>query len=186
MVPLPQSRRSEIDLIESAFDADAIKDISGFVLPIGVALSVVFAFLLSFSTNIIYYTGIAMAYSSFDLYGQATTIRNINIFIMEGRFRGPNGKAESEALFNYYVKRPLLSKISITLVAFCTAFVISVVGHRESNLSLEYAAYGLVMIAIIVGEVTIHAWRRVRDHQLYEIRSRANKGLQADAAEPRG
>lgn len=179
-----RSVRYEIDLIESAFDADAIKNISGYVLPIGVGLSVVFGFLLSFSTNVMYYTGIAMAYSCFDLYGQATTIRNINIFIKEGLFRVPNGKAESEALFNYYIKRPLLSKISITLVAFCVAFVISVVGQRESNSSLVYAAYGLVMLTILVGEVTIESWRRVRDHELLEIRSRA-KGF-SRAAEPHG
>jgi hypothetical protein len=169
--------RYEIDLIESAFDADAIRSISGLVLPTVIGLSVVFGLLISLSTNIMLYTLIATIYSSLDLYGQNTTIRNINIFIKEELFRQPNGRAESEALFDYYIKRPLLSKISITLVLFCVAFVLSVVGHRESKPFLEYCAYGVVMVTIVAGEIAIQTWRNSRDSQLLEVKKGANKAL---------
>jgi hypothetical protein len=161
--------RIEIDLIDTAFDTNFVKKASGFVLFEAIALGILFGVLIYESTEIIYYSGIAAIYSTVDLYGQNTVIRNINIFIKESRIRHPFGKQESEILFDYYIKKPLLTKIAITLVMFCLALVLSIIAHFTNNEILTYLAYCIVILTIVIGEIFIHVWRHSRDVRLLGV-----------------
>jgi hypothetical protein len=160
--------RVEIDLIDMAFDTDNVKQTNGFVFIVAVALGVIFAVLIYLSTNILYYSAAVLIYSNFDLYGQANVIRHINVYIKENKIRKPFGEKDAEILCDYYIKRPLLTKISLTLTAFCIAFIFSVIAHYEHNIIYDYIAYGIVILAIIVGEIFIKNWRRSRDQRLDE------------------
>lgn len=161
--------RHELELLDSSFDSEEIRKISGLVLPTAVGLSVFFGSLVALSQNILAYAGLAALLSSFDLYGQATTIRNVNIFIADRKFNGSVGEEEAQILFDYYIKKPLLSRISIMLVSFCASFTLASYAKFLSNEPLCYVAYVVVILVIIVGETVMRKWRHERDCRLIEL-----------------
>lgn len=163
--------RHELDLLESSFNSDKTKGITGYAFPIGIALGAFFGFLIAYSTNILIYAALAAGYSTVDLIGQSNVIRNVNIFIREGIFRPPTGKKEADILFDYYIKRPLSTKISLTLVSFSAAFVLAGFSRLEGQKYLEYIAYGLVVLTIVIGERAIFIWRRARDRRLAVLKT---------------
>lgn len=160
--------RVEIDLIDMAFNTDDVKHTNGFVFIEAIALGVIFAVLIYLSTNILYYSVAVLIYSNIDLYGQANVIRHINIYIKENKIRKPFGEDDVEILSDYYIKRPLLTKISLTLTAFCIALIFSVMAYFEHNILYEDIAYCIVILAIIIGELFIRNWRKSRDKRLDE------------------
>ncbi len=161
--------RHELELLDSSFDSEQIRKISGYVLPTAVGLSIFFGSLIALSENILVYAGLAALLSSFDLYGQATTIRNVNILIHEKKFKDSIGEEEAKILFAYYIKKPLLSRISIVMVTFCVSFVLASYSKFLNIQYLNYTAYLAVIMVILGSEVVIQKWRNERDEGLFAL-----------------
>jgi hypothetical protein len=166
--------RHELELLDTSFDAEQIRKLSGYVLPTAIGLAIFFGCLIALSDNILWYSGLAALLSSFDLYGQAMTIRNVNILITEKKFKGNVGEKQADILFSYYVKKPLLSRNSIVLVSFCFSFVLASYSIFLDNAYLNYAAYASIIIVIIASEIVLQKWRQERDTALFSLQT---KGL---------
>lgn len=159
----------ELALLDSAFESEKIKRLSGLIFPIAIALSLIFAALIAFSTNILVYSGVLTLLSVSDLYGQITVNRNFLHLFNNRQFRSKAGEQEAQILFFYYIERPMLARIALMLVFFCGAFILAAMAHFVNNAVYRYASYLVIIITIIVNEIVIYSWRRKRDRALAVI-----------------
>ena len=178
--------RTELDLLDTVFVSENVQtnDFSGnFFLAI-LAVAAFFGFLIANVTNIAYYSGAAALYSMFDMFGVSLVIRNFNILFRQKNFRNkPLIEKEADVLFDYYVGKPLLTKIAVTLIFECIAFVLSIYSIITGSELGSTIAYFLMIATFVIAEITIHSWRKTRDNSLREIKEERKQHLLSERKE---
>ncbi len=178
--------RTELDLLDTVFVSENVQtnELSGnFFLAI-LAVATLGGFLIANVTNIAYYSGAAALYSMFDLFGVSLVIRNFNILLRQKNFRNkPLIEKEADVLFDYYVGKPLLTKIAVTLIFECIAFVLSIYSIIKGNELGSTIAYFIMITTIVIGEFTIYSWRKTRDNSLREIEEERKQHLLSERKE---
>ncbi|NVL89682.1 MAG: hypothetical protein HWN69_01630 [Desulfobacterales bacterium] len=170
--------RKEIDLFDVSFKTERVNRLHGPVLPIGIALSLTFAVLIAYSTNILIYSIVALLFSVFDIYGPATVNRNLGIQILGKQFGDTKSEQGAKILFNYYFVKPILLRVAILLVMGCFALILATCWHFTHDAAYQYSAYLTWIFSIIVGEIAIYRWRAERDEALNSLENNIenNKG----------
>lgn len=172
--------QTELDLVDAVFATENVEpgELSGNYFLAIIAISVFFGAVIGNITNILFYSGAMVLYSMFDLFGVSIVIRNFTIYFGRKEFRDkPLIEKEADVLFDYYVGRPILTRIATILIFNCIAFSFSVHSYITGDELGATIAYFVMIINIVISEIAIFSWRKARNNSLQEIRDERKRYL---------
>ena len=142
-------------------------------------LALVLGVLLAFAHNIVFVSGFITVYLLVNYWTQWLT--NDHFTRALERTRAAGGNAAKKKVLNvmesYWLGRPQLARITtmmfFTSIAFSLALKGTVLEHAGSEKEAELfqlAAYALVFLDILAGEIVIARWRHDRNQQISQAR----------------
>lgn len=171
--------RTELDLLDEVLDSENIRDteISGGVLLPMLGISVFLGLLIANVTQITYYAGIAAVYSIVDMYGQSLVIRNFMIQVQQKNYliNKPLIEEEVKILFDYYVGRPLLTRIALIFFLECVVIGISIYADFSGFIIWNTVAYIIMILTFVIGEIVMYYWRKPRNLALNALDLKRDK-----------
>ncbi len=84
---------------------------------------------------------------------------------------------EADVLFDYYIGRPQLTRNAVILIFECVAFAFSIHSYITGNESGAIIAYFIIIATVVIGESTMHYWRKTRNNSLHEIKGERKQYL---------
>jgi hypothetical protein len=162
-----------------------------FLVTLGI--SVAFGVLISNVNNLPAYCITIIVYEIFDISGDSLVVRNVYRAIKNDTLKNKEASvAQVSAIYDYYLLNPTVYRDVVLLICFFCALILYGCSRIWSRDEFELLSYGVLIVAIITGEVAIWRWRRRRNERLYsaeqnEIRTEphtAQDGESADAPSP--
>ena len=126
---------------------------------------------LGFSySNIYLFSIIFSGVCFFNMWGQYLTNSHIK---KEWESGGITRTLASQAIKEYYLKRPQFPRIATMLAASLLVGQLAIAGYSTNNENYIFLAYVIMVVTIILAEVWIFIWRRRRDKEIdnYEYKT---------------
>src|SRR5207249_3334966 len=123
-------------------------------------LAACFGALISFVTNPLIYTGILILYQIADCIAGAFLQRAVSEAYKERKDK------TGDAIYDYYLFRPHLLRLTFRLLGFFAAFTLALIGMYSSRPALNEFAWLAVVVTITATEILLHRWRTQRDREL--------------------
>lgn len=157
----------ELDLLNDTFDQSTGAPAEGASLAIGLLQAAAFAVLIATATNVLFYAVSMLLLQLFVHAGTGSV--NSNVAYMYRRrtnTRKHSGREASDAVFRYYLERPLLLPIAVRIFATAISLSLATVWFVKGSRSFQYFAYAILLIMWPLSELPYYIWRRERDLEM--------------------
>ena len=162
----------ELDMLTDYLEEEVTLRIKIKTYCVIIFLAIFFGILISFSHKILIYCMGIIIYSLLDVWGTWQLGKTIEPLIKK-RSEKSNGEERKtiETIYDYFFKNPYVQRILTIMFVNWIAFTLALIARYEKSLSrtLEFSAYVIVGLNIIVSELIITKWRRKRNVNLRKL-----------------